>query len=62
MKDRFFREGWWNSGDRIQDSGAAGVRNVDLTGLDPGVLYYWRLSCPASQRQGELRTAPVSPQ
>ncbi len=54
--DPAFSDGWWSSGARIDDGGAAGLRQVDLTGLAPQSIYFWRLSCPASQARGELRT------
>lgn len=53
--DPTFSDGWWSTGDRIDDGGAVGTRQIDLTGLAPGAIYFWRLSCPASQARGEIR-------
>ncbi len=46
----------WGTGTRTGDGGGARVRNVNLTGLNSGTLYYFRVLCRTEQPNGTFVT------
>jgi hypothetical protein len=47
----------WTTHTRLSDGGGTILRNVALTGLTSGKLYYYRLQCASEQPNGSFVTA-----